>query len=64
MRARFEGSVQSRLGWGWGGDRPLKLFAIGALQLSVLAAKPVIVLVAPGRRQRTVLLDINWAFIM
>lgn len=39
MRARFEGSVQLRLGWGWGGDRPLKLFAIGALQLSVLAAE-------------------------
>lgn len=64
MRVRLEGSVQLRLGWGWGWDQPLKLFSIGALQLSVLAAEASDCPWSSRCRQCTVLSDINWAFIM
>lgn len=53
-------------GWAGGGVGigPLKLFSIGALQLSVLAAEASDCPCSSPLLQCTVLVDINWAFIM
>lgn len=63
----MRGDLKGVFGGGWVGAGWAPAFEAvfyRALQLSVLAEEAVIVLVAPHRRQRAVLLDINWAFIM